>query len=64
MTIEDERAANELVGFLTGAVKYSGVASRSDVKAPLVKQADKLVKKLEGQPRNELELATANLKAL
>jgi hypothetical protein len=43
---------------------YPGVAARSELKAPLIALANKLVKQVEGQPRNELELAPANLKAL
>jgi hypothetical protein len=62
MTTEQEREGNELTLLLQAAALYSHGA-RDEVRKPLLKLADKLLKKTDGQTRNELEIARANLAA-
>jgi hypothetical protein len=62
MTDQEERAANELVGFLTAAVVYPNVAV--EVRKPLLALASKALKHSEGTPHDDLQLAVGNLKAL
>jgi hypothetical protein len=64
MTDEQERAALEVADFIRAAVVYPGVASRTEIRKPLLSIASKALKGSEGTPRNELELAMVNLRAL
>jgi hypothetical protein len=64
MTTEQEREANELTSLLRAVALHSNHGARDEVRKPLVKLADQMVKKVDGQTRNELEIARANVAAL
>ena len=64
MTDEQEREANELTSLLRAVTVHGGHGQRDEVRKPLLNLAGKLVKKVDGQTRNELEIARANLAAL
>lgn len=64
MTDEQEREALEVADFIRAAVVYPGVASRTEIRKPLLAIASKALKQAEGTPHDELEIAKANLAAL
>lgn len=62
MTNNQERQAHELIGFITGAVKYPEIAKL--VRKPVLAAASKLIPKLEGTVKNDLAIARTNLSEL
>jgi hypothetical protein len=64
MTDQQEREGNELTLLLRAVVVHANPAATAAIKEPLLKLADKLLKKVDGQTSNELKIARANLAAL
>jgi hypothetical protein len=64
MTAKQEREALELTAYITSAVVYPNIASRPVLRKPLLAFADKLLKSVDGQVRNDLSIARTNLKEL
>ena len=64
MTDEQEREANELTSLLRAVTVHGSTAALAAITPSLLKLTDKLVKQTDGQTRNELSIARANLAAL
>ena len=64
MTDKQEREANQLTLLLRAVTVHGSTAVLAAITPSLLKLTDKLVKKTDGQTRNELEIARSNLAAL
>jgi hypothetical protein len=64
MTDAEEREALEATALLRAVAVHGSTSATAAIQAPLVKLADKLLKKVEGQTHNELTIARANVAAL